>query len=167
MGIRSLVGFVDCDLGSVMTDAFAVDGSLETYVRDWRRLADPAVVEQQPVSLADARAQFEAAIEIGDMIIPPYESDSWPASRPLLEWVLAKLPTGGSDFDDRQPTQDECDDLIEGFLRSPQGRQRQSDDDAPRSSIRSSGSEGRTAIRCCGAPRLSASSSAISCRTRW
>ena len=45
---------------------------------------------------ATARAVMEEAIDNGSRLYPPLTSDSWPMCRPLVEWLLRKLPAGGT-----------------------------------------------------------------------
>lgn len=54
--------------------------------------------ERSEVSLADARALIEPAIELGRMMIPPRETDTWPATRPFLTALCRSLPEGGTGY---------------------------------------------------------------------
>jgi hypothetical protein len=38
------------------------------------------------------------AVEKGAITFPPFETDTWPASRPLTEWLLRLLPEGGTGY---------------------------------------------------------------------
>ena len=38
------------------------------------------------------------AVEKGAITFPPFETDTWPASRPLTEWLLRFLPEGGTGY---------------------------------------------------------------------
>src|SRR5262249_8946205 len=54
--------------------------------------------EARDIDPADARARISAAIETGAMTFPPFETDTWPACRPLVEWAAAMLPLGGTGY---------------------------------------------------------------------
>ncbi|MBO0813210.1 MAG: hypothetical protein J2P23_14365 [Microlunatus sp.] len=112
----TIVGFIDFDLGDVLTDGFVMDESIEGYKRIWRKVADAP--QPQPVSLADARVRLEAGIDLNDHTLPPYESDTWPLTRAITEWVLAMLPDGGADFARHDLTDAEREAIVNDFLRS-------------------------------------------------
>ncbi|MGQ0630021.1 MAG: DUF6398 domain-containing protein [Sporichthyaceae bacterium] len=91
--------YVDHNMGTVVKDAFVVPAPRAEVAALIHKAADDGpdttVTATDP---ADARARISAAIEHGAMIFPPLESESWPAARPLVEWILAMLPAGGTDY---------------------------------------------------------------------
>lgn len=119
----TLVLYVDHNLGTLVKDAFVVDNPLATvadrFLEATHEDHDLAIAELEP---ADARARLVEAVEAATGAYPPYETDSWPACRPLLEWVLRHLPHGGEGYPRPEWTQEERDGLIEQFLASPHGR---------------------------------------------
>jgi hypothetical protein len=49
---------------------------------------------------ADARARITEAIESDRRTYPPHEpTETWPAGRPLVEWIVRALPEGGQGFE--------------------------------------------------------------------
>ena len=110
---------VDFNLGTVVKDAFAIPAGSEEFVGFWNAQAAPGEATIEPLPLAEARARIEEAIETGAQTWPPLESDSWPASRPLLEWVLRQLPTGGKGFVRPAWSERRLDRLTQRFLSSP------------------------------------------------
>jgi hypothetical protein len=74
--------------------------------------------EARDLDAADARARITEAIKLGAISFPPCESDSWPACRPLVEWLTAMLPEGGSGY--QRPEWDDAA-LAERFLAAPSG----------------------------------------------
>ena len=60
-------------------------------------------------------------METGARTWPPEESEDWPASRPLLEWILRSMPAGGSGFDRPEWPEGETERLTDRFLASPYG----------------------------------------------
>lgn len=92
----ALVAQVDRNAG-IVSDAFAVPVPVHE-VLDRFMAAAPEGVELEELSLADARARLEGPIDLGDIMIPPAEGDTWPAARPLLRMLCRRLPTGGTGY---------------------------------------------------------------------
>ena len=89
----SPIVYVDHNLGTVVKDAFVIPASLDAVVDRYEQLME----EDQSIDPHDpslARAEITQAIENGDRIFPPLESDEWPQCRPFVEWVVRLLPTG-------------------------------------------------------------------------
>lgn len=93
------VVYVDHNLGTVVKDAFIVPEPLDAVLRLMgERNADPnATLAELP--LPDARARVTEAVETGAMTFPPFETDTWPACRPLVEWMVGLLPPGGRGYE--------------------------------------------------------------------
>lgn len=121
--VFTLVTYIDHNIGTLVKDAFVVP----TSVAELRRLTatinhDDPDTTWQPLDPADARARIVEAIRVGAMRLPPYESETWPLVRPLLEWVVGTLPPGGSEYDAHEWHQPEIDRVSEWFLTSEFGR---------------------------------------------
>jgi hypothetical protein len=80
--------------------------------------ADPDVTARE-LDPADARARIAEAVEAGASTFPPFENDTWPACRPLVEWAAALLPPGGSGYRRPQWDADALARLAERFFASP------------------------------------------------
>lgn len=95
----SIVVYIDHNMGTLVKDSFAIPESLDALIERMRIAAgegpDTTWADLNP---ADARARIRAAIERGAITFPPVESESWPACRPLVEWVIGMLPAGGTDY---------------------------------------------------------------------
>jgi hypothetical protein len=65
-----------------------------------------------------ARAEVTRAIDWGARTFPQPETDTWPAARPLVEWLVRMLPPGGSARERRQWTDDELEALRGEFFAS-------------------------------------------------
>ena len=115
------VTLIDFNLGTIVKDCFFADRPLDEFNALWRQ-QDDAATDIQPLSLADARARIADAVEVGARTWPPVESEDWPASRPLLEWILRSMPTGGTGFDRPEWPEEEIERLADRFLASPYGR---------------------------------------------
>ena len=93
------VVYIDHNLGTVVKDAFPVPGPVTEVVARLREAAgDDPDISYQDIGLADARARIAEAIETGARTFPPFETDTWPAARPLTEWLLRLLPEGGTGY---------------------------------------------------------------------
>ena len=96
------VVYVDHNLGTIVKDAFVLPLSLSETADQFRR------IEQQdhdheirPIDPADARARIADAIWKAEITVPPVESDTWPACRPLVERVRRSCPRVARDTSDR------------------------------------------------------------------
>ena len=70
---------------------------------------------------ADARARITEAIELGAITVPPLETDTWPACRPLVEWMVGLLPDGGTGYVRPEWPDEARQALAERFFASPFG----------------------------------------------
>ncbi|HSL07140.1 MAG TPA: hypothetical protein VK887_04085 [Pseudonocardiaceae bacterium] len=115
------VVYVDHNMGTLVKDAFVVPGSTDELVQRMLAVADGPDTEARDLDAADARARITEAIKLGAISFPPCESDSWPACRPLVEWLTAMLPEGGSGY--QRPEWDDAAlaELTERFLAAPSG----------------------------------------------
>lgn len=123
------VVLVDFNLGTVVKDAFVRPIDLDEFNEAWGRLASPEQGSIEPLTPADARARIEAAIETGAMTWPPLESDEWPATRPLLEWLLRHLPAGGVGFGRPRWSRSRLERLTGRFLLSEHAPSPENPDD--------------------------------------
>ena len=114
----SVMAYVDHNLGTVVKDVMAVPMPLPTLIEQLRDTASDPDVTVRALDRADARARLEDAIRTGSMMFPPIETDSWPAARPLVEWVLRMLPEGGSTFPRPEWDDDAVAEVQERFFAS-------------------------------------------------
>jgi hypothetical protein len=94
----TMVVYIDHNLGTVVKDAFPVPEPIEEFLADFKKIADDPDMSYNELSLADARARADAAIQLGTIMFPPFETDTWPAARPMVRWLLRMLPEGGSGY---------------------------------------------------------------------
>jgi hypothetical protein len=115
--------YIDHNLGTLVKDAFVVPTSIAKMVAEFRRVTDDPDTRWDDVSLADARAWVDVAIELAAISFPPLETDSWPACRALVEWITRGLPEGGTGY--QRPQWDSADRarITERFFGSPYGVQ--------------------------------------------
>jgi hypothetical protein len=94
----SLVIYIDHNLGTVVKDAFVLGAPIDEVMVSWNAVDPMSGAEMNELSLADARARIVQSITSGAMTFPPYETDTWPACRPLVEWIVAMMPDEGSGY---------------------------------------------------------------------
>jgi hypothetical protein len=114
------VVYIDHNMGTLVKDAFVVSEPLHDVLAHLRRASadDPDLVVR-PLDPADARARITEAVRLAAISFPPFETDTWPASRALVEWMTGLLPTGGNGY--QHPDWDDAalDDLARRFRASP------------------------------------------------
>ncbi len=121
--------YVDHNLGHAAKDGFAVTGTVEDVVAIMERIdadSDGATIED--IDPADARACIEEAVELGGIMFPPLESDTWPQARPLVEWVARLLPAGGRGYETSGWDDEARAAMTEAFFASAHGRALDDDD---------------------------------------
>ena len=120
--------YIDHNLGTVVKDAFPAPGPITEVAARMREAADDPDVRFGDISLADARTRVAEAIEVGAIMFPPLESETWPASRPLTEWLMRLLPEGGVGY--VRPTWSEArkNNLAKRFFGSEFGKSLNDDD---------------------------------------
>ena len=117
----SALVYVDHNLGTVVKDAFVVPESLDDMVEKVLSTMTDPDQSMTRVDAATARAVIEEAIAHGSLMYPPSESDSWPMCRPLVEWMLRLLPSGGVAPERREWSDEETAAIARGFFTSDFG----------------------------------------------
>ncbi len=112
--------YVDHNMGTLVKDAFVIP---EEHGAVFDRLVeiDPDAAPTEAVDPAVARARIEQAIAHGERSYPPFQTDSWPSSRPMIEWVIGHLPAGGEGYDRPEWSEDERAALLDDFVAAPSG----------------------------------------------
>jgi hypothetical protein len=113
----TMVVYINHTLGTLVKDAFALPTPLDQVLAWYQERG--AAGWTRPMSLADARAHIEQAVQTGRITFPPLETDTWPAARPLLEWFLRLLPEGGTSFIRPEWDQTSLNNLADEFFASP------------------------------------------------
>lgn len=116
------VVYIDHNVGQLVKDAFLVPEPIDQVVAAYRSLADDPDVTWTEMGLADARAWIDKAIDIAAMTHPPYETESWPACRPLIEWITRTLPAGGTGRQRPEWDPAQLERLADRFFASQHGR---------------------------------------------
>jgi hypothetical protein len=113
--------YIDHNLGTLVKDAFVVPESIASMVAKFKRVTDDPDTRWDDVSLADARAWVDEAIELAAITFPPLETETWPACRALVEWIARGLPEGGTGYQRPQWDSAALARLVERFFGSPYG----------------------------------------------
>jgi hypothetical protein len=111
------VVYIDHNLGTLVKDAFVIDEAVDGLFVAYREL-DDGHTGFDPIAPADARARIEEAIERGEHTVPPFETETWPQCRPLVEWLCRRLPLGGSGHSRPDWPEAQRRQLAEDFLAS-------------------------------------------------
>ncbi len=123
----TMVIYIDHNLGTVVKDGFPAPADVDEVVRRLREAAAGQAagdlgVHYDDIPLAEARARISQAIENAARLFPPLETETWPASRPLTEWLLSLLPEGGTGHIRPEWSKAALRTLTNRFFVSPFGR---------------------------------------------
>lgn len=113
--------YLDHNMGTVVKDAFVLPVPIDEVAGRMREIADDPDTEVRDLGPADARARIAEGIVHGSRMYPPLESDTWPACRPLVEWLVARLPPGGQGYRRREWDDAARGELAARFLAAPEG----------------------------------------------
>ncbi|MGH9181802.1 MAG: DUF6398 domain-containing protein, partial [Acidimicrobiales bacterium] len=103
---------------------------IDVLVHLSRSTFDGADVRWTDLALGDARVRIADAIAKAAITFPPLETSTWPASRPLVEWMVALLPGGGTGYERPGWPDAARSDLRARFLASPYATGRKDPDHA-------------------------------------
>jgi hypothetical protein len=115
----SAVVYIDHNVGTLVKDAYVVDKPIDDLVGFMRQKADDPDVAFNELDPADARARIELAIDVAARTLPPFTTDTWPSSRPLVEWMIRTLPTGGRGYEQAAWSDKQRQALAARFFASP------------------------------------------------
>lgn len=115
-----MVTHIDHSLGAAVTDSVPVPFGLDDYEQHVRTSPEGALLTTVPLDLAAARAGLEAGLGPDEPLWTSTEPDLWPSSLPLLEYLIAQLPAGGTAWGvDAQDVHELADELLFAFVESP------------------------------------------------
>ncbi|MDK3258540.1 DUF6398 domain-containing protein [Blastococcus capsensis] len=117
----ALATYVDHNLGTLVKDGFVSPEPVQQVLDDMAAATDDPDVTVTDLDPADARAMITEAFELGRITVPPIETDTWPACRPLLRWAVGLLPEGGTGYLRPEWPDDARQALAVRFLASPFG----------------------------------------------
>jgi hypothetical protein len=115
----STVVYIDHNMGTLVKDAFVVAEPLDDLVALMRSKTDDPDTAWNDIAPADARVRVDEAIELGAMTFPPFETETWPVCRPIVEWINGLLPAGGTGYQRPEWDDDARRALEQRFFSSP------------------------------------------------
>lgn len=118
----TFVVYIDHQSGSVVKDAFVIERPMTDSMLAMAGRPGADEIRFTNIDRAEARAKLDESVQNGAMLWPPHESETWPAVRPLLTWVLAVMPEGGSVWERPEWSETDRTQLAESFFASPRGR---------------------------------------------
>jgi Domain of unknown function (DUF6398) len=92
------VVYIDHNMGTLVKDAFVVPETLDKLEAFMRAKVDDPDTEWRDLDLPDARVRITDAIERAAITVPPFETDTWPLCRPIVEWLCRRMPAGGTGY---------------------------------------------------------------------
>ena len=113
-----LLTYIDHNVGTIVKDGFAVPGGAADLMAQLRGKSTDPDIRFADLDLAEARARIDAAVAAGARTWPAYESGTWPACRPLVEWAARLMPPGGLGYQRRDWTDAERTGLAGRFFAS-------------------------------------------------
>jgi Domain of unknown function (DUF6398) len=125
----SVVLYIDHNVGTAAKDGYILPitvDELTALIKEHDEF--PGETEWRDLQLADARARMEGAIARGAAFFPPFETASWPMSRPLVEWALRLLPEGGVGYTRPEWSEEDRQSLAASFFASRFGRDLKGED---------------------------------------
>ena len=114
----TMVVYIDHNMGTVVKDAFVIPGTFDSMMKRYETIGlEDQVI--RPLDPAAARARIAQAVAHGEAVLPPLETDTWPAVRPLVEWIMRALPDGGQGYVRPVWDADQRTELAYEFATSP------------------------------------------------
>lgn len=114
--------YVDYNMGGIVKDAFVIPDSFDAVEAVFHEKIDDPETTFADVDPAVARAVVEEAIDRGAHTLPQPETETWPMARPLVEWIVRMLPSGGEVPGRREWSEQELAALRDEFFASPYGK---------------------------------------------
>jgi hypothetical protein len=118
----SVVVYIDHNVGTLVKDAYVVPAPIAELITLMRAAShDDPDTGWNDIDPADARARITDAIEVAAITYPPFETETWPSCRPLVEWVTRLLPEGGRGYERQEWSDADVAALADRFFASPLG----------------------------------------------
>ncbi len=115
----TIVVYIDHNLGTLIKDAFVIPTDIDAVRAILLDTVNDPEVVMAPLDAADARARIEEAADRASRTFPPFESETWPLCRPLVEWVTRFLPGDGNGYPFTEWGDAARRDIERRFLASP------------------------------------------------
>jgi len=112
--------YIDHNMGTLVKDAFVVPEDGDEIAALYAAVDQGA--HSAPLVPAAAASRIREALAVTDMVVPPIETETWPSCRPMIEWLLRRLPSGGAGYSRPEWSEAARDELVEEFVGSEHGR---------------------------------------------
>ncbi len=112
--------FIDHNMATEVKDAFLVPDSIDSVLAVGARHNTDPDSSFTEMSLADARAWVHDSLA-ETLVLPADESDTWPACRALVEWIISGLPDGGDGYHEPDWDEHTLTGLLDSFFGSLPG----------------------------------------------
>lgn len=109
--------YVDHNMGTLVKDAFVIPEDPEALLATYAQVQGPHG-STVPLDPATARARIAHAIKAGERTMPPFETDTWPSCRPMVEWLTRHMPDGGAGYERPDWPEAERERLLDDFAGS-------------------------------------------------
>lgn len=117
--VLAFAALIDHNAGSAVADGFPAPVDVDQMIGS--AVGDPEV-EVIPADPATVGADLAYAIDVGRHTYPPYETQTWPGCRPMLEWLIRRFPVGESGYASVEEFPGHArDQIVDEFLASPFG----------------------------------------------
>ncbi|MFT4232974.1 MAG: hypothetical protein QM606_09400 [Leucobacter sp.] len=107
--------------GPLLEDAYAIPLSFAAALAEIGLHDDELAIVRSELPLAGTRARVEQALRLTRMTVPPVETESWPGTGPLLEWMLRLMPEGGDGYESEEWPPERLAALVDELAASPHG----------------------------------------------
>jgi hypothetical protein len=113
--------YIDHNVGTLVKDAYMSSEPIDVVLARYQEVADDPDTRWDDLSLADAKTRIDEAIHRAAITVPPFETETWPACRALIEWVTRGLPAGGVGHEWPEWESDALASVAERFFGSEVG----------------------------------------------
>lgn len=119
----TMIVSIDHNIGTAVADGYGSPDSIDQVSGLLSGAESDLHWTYKEISPADARARLDPAIELGAIMFPPLETETWPASRPLAQWLARLMPEGGTGYERPEWSEADLAKLTERFFSSDLGRE--------------------------------------------
>lgn len=117
----TVIVFLDHSRLSEVADASFHPEPVEDVLAAMKQRLDPRDFAVTDVDVADANARILRGLRFS-MWLPIAATETWPDTRPLLQWLTRRLPDSGDRYPESFSEAVDRDELFDRFFASPAGR---------------------------------------------
>ena len=83
--------YIDHNMGTIVKDAFVLPEGFDSLLKKYETIGLEENQVIRPLDPAAARARIVQGVMHGEAVFPPVQNETWPAVRPMLEWILTSV----------------------------------------------------------------------------